>query len=191
MKLKHAKRTLFNLVGIFLIASTATNVWANQLNTPEHIEVLTINNEKQSWYLFQDSRAIELPLGVVKLEVRYKDLIEDDNDDTHQTITSSKITMTFETRPNEVYQLKAKRPETEKEARQFAKKPVITIHSSAGVVEELNPVYIPTANVVVETPKSEPPTNDVSAKMLRYWWSQADETTKAEFIREISETKSR
>ena len=153
------------------------NASAATLESPEHIQVLSINGESQGFNFFSKNRKFELPKGVISLKVKYKDLIDEHLGDGHATIKSDEVTLHFEVQNiNDTYQLKSERPSSIEKAQKYAKKPNIEIFMQNKKVELLKPQYQPV----------DPETEDKAAKMLNYWWEQADEQTKRDFLKKIA-----
>ncbi|GGA87177.1 hypothetical protein GCM10011369_31570 [Neiella marina] len=184
---------------------TQSVCFAGSIAVPEHLQIITLNGEKQTWYLLMDKEDYPLNEGINTLTVRYRDLLESDYDDTHQTITSEPVSLTFNAIANGQYSLQSSRPLTESEALAFAKKPTITIISNEGQqVALLKPTY--TAAKAAPTTATDHFTTDTQAnqaqaaphntsaspsntagQMLRYWWQQADPATRQAFLTEVSE----
>lgn len=170
---------------------------AANLSVPEHLQVVTINGEEQQWYLLMDKEDYQLKQGINSISVRYRDLIESDYDDTHQTVTSEPVSLTFSAEQGQTYTLTAPRPENEADAQAFAKKPQITITQQDQQVALLKPIYTAVAQAAPTTATEHPvkPATDPSAadqaqtpagQMLRYWWQQADPATRQAFLDELA-----
>ncbi|MBW8190916.1 DUF2057 domain-containing protein [Neiella marina] len=180
----------------FLLANVAH---AANLSVPEHLQIVTINGEKQQWYLLMDKDDYPLNEGINTISVRYRDLIESDYDDTHQTVTSEPVQLTFNAVSGQTYTLTAARPESEDAASAFAKKPKIDVTQQGQHIELLKPIYTaasraapitatehPVSRQIQQTQATPPPnTAATAAKMLRYWWQQADPATQQAFLNEV------
>ncbi|MBD1388415.1 DUF2057 domain-containing protein [Neiella sp. HB171785] len=189
-------------IGWFCLHATC---FAASLAVPEHLQIVTLNGEKQTWYLLMDNENYPLNEGINTITVRYRDLLESDYDDTHQTVTSEPVSLTFHAESQGQYQLTAERPQNESAAVAFAKKPTIKVATVSGQnVALLKPVYAPRAAApttatdhVSATPIAAAPNNAAAAansassttagQMLRYWWQQADPATRQAFLSEVSE----
>lgn len=162
---------------------------AATLQLPEHIQVISVNGEKQGFNLFMTTSEVELPAGIVALKVRYKDLIESDFDDSHETVRSEDQALYFKvsSEASALYQITSARPDTPDAAHQFAKKPNFSILYQGTEVPLLEPQYRALEPELSATDAAEKASK--AGKMLHFWWQQADKQTRSEFLKKVSENK--
>lgn len=188
-------KLLKNGLSIFLLSITpfAFSVSSAELKVPEHIQLLNLNGEKQSIQLFIRNRDYPLSPGINALRVRYRDLIESADDDSHDTIKSDEVVIHFEAKGDEnlIYRLVAPRPETTDEAYAFAKKPSFQIYQASELIPQVKPTFVaPPTPSLPPQPKlvdgaQNQAVNNKAAEMLEYWWQQADDETRATFLKKV------
>lgn len=162
---------------------------AASLETPEHLQVTAINGEKQSIQFMIRSRNYKLPEGLVSLKLKYRDLIESDDDDSHDTIKSDTIEIHFEANSQSSfpYVLVAERPDNTKDAYAFARKPLIQVTQNGKPVPLLQPTYTAKQPQSQSTRSQEATEADQERveTMLNHWWQKASDETRAAFLKKV------
>ena len=178
---KHSMQRAWLMASLLSLAGMAHAV---PLEIPEHLNVISLNGEEQSSSLFIRTSRLELPMGMISLKVIYRDLIESDRDDSHETVRSEPVTLHFEAvNSDEPYKLIAPRPDNLEDAHVFARKPSIHISHHQQTVQLVEPVYISSSS---PSSSAQAPSPSQAASMLDYWWQQADSETRATFLKKVS-----
>lgn len=171
---------------------------------PEALDIVSVDNNKYSKPLFSDPvTTLKLEPGQHQIVLEYDMLFEVGHDD-HDVITSEPFQITFSTVAGEQYYIKVPvfDESTLDKARVYARKPVIEIirrADSQSVAAEITyREFDGTFSTKhTKTSKSNTPkaastnpsekTNQASSspealKMLEYWWQQASEQQRKQFL---------
>ncbi|WP_160063164.1 YccT family protein [Psychromonas sp. L1A2] len=196
---------LWNVVAIIIVSLLSSKVLADiHLNTPSQLKLKIVNNE-----ISKNENPLLLENGKNQIAFRYEDRYRSAGEDVF--FTSDIILLTFEGHDNN-YFITLPKLRTESERTDFNNNPVIILKDSNGktvsfeqgkllkngiqfnrdLISELR-VYNqtsqlaslkqPTSIISVADNLSE---TDVAGKMLDYWYSKADEKTRAAFKARIN-----
>ncbi|WP_137297771.1 DUF2057 domain-containing protein [Psychromonas sp. SP041] len=196
---------LWNVVAIIIVSLLSSKVLADiHLNTPSQLKLKIVNNE-----ISKNENPLLLENGKNQIAFRYEDRYRSAGEDVF--FTSDIILLTFEGHDNN-YFITLPKLRTESERTDFNNNPVIILKDSNGktvsfeqgkllkngiqfnrdLISELR-VYNqtsqlaslkqPTSIISVADNQSE---TDVAGKMLDYWYSKADEKTRAAFKARIN-----
>ena len=196
---------LWNVVAIIIVSLLSSKVLADiHLNTPSQLKLKIVNNE-----IAKNENPLLLENGKNQIAFRYEDRYRTAGEDVF--FTSDIILLTFEGHDNN-YFITLPKLRTESERTDFNNNPVIILKDSNGktvsfeqgkllkngiqfnrdLISELR-VYNqtsqlaslkqPTSIISVADNQSEA---DVAGKMLDYWYSKADEKTRAAFKARIN-----
>jgi len=194
-----------------LLASQAIQAGAQQstLILPEELNLLSVDDNKYAGKFFggNDTR-LELAPGLHRVVVEYE-IFFDISVDEHQRILSKPFQITFNAEPGKQYSIKLPSFDDVENAEKYASKPVFELidrstnqnvaadvvhhEGTRGLFAQFNqqvefnkPVRhtIPAAAVPVRrTVTSSHTTDDMPATMLKYWWGQASEQQRRNFIK--------
>lgn len=200
---------MFSRVLVLLLSACASiaAIADITLQVPEHLEVLSINGKEVKGNLMQQSRHYSLAVGETVVELRYNDIQEASIGDSHTTFRSNPVGIRFNTEDNHYYLLHAPRPSNEAAAAIFNKTPKAVVLDRATLNEVKQTFFdisaqkknelLAAANSVssVTTPAPAPttiaptatatPNSEWISQNLWYWWQQADEATRKQFLRRI------
>lgn len=197
---------------LILLLSVCTSITALAditLQVPEHLEVLSINGKEVKGNLMQQSRHYSLTAGETVLELRYNDIQEASIGDSHTTFRSNPVGIGFTPEDNHYYLLHAPRPSNEAAAAIFNKNPKAVVLDRATLNEVKQTFFdigaqkknelLAAANsaTAVTTPTAAPttiaptasaaPNSEWVSQNLWYWWQQADEATRKQFLQRIGQ----
>ncbi len=123
---------------------------------------------------------IQLPAGPHTLVIQYEDVWEVD-DENHERITSGKLIIEANMEAKETYHLNSPSLRTLEEAQAFSTNPKLSLNNGqhsfyASHIKKDNPLEFNTKSAQGETelPRLE---------QLKYWWQQASQHEKKQFIK--------
>ncbi|WP_462152355.1 DUF2057 domain-containing protein [Pseudoalteromonas xiamenensis] len=180
---------------------------AATINFPEEFYPLQVDEKtiEHSW--FSKIRTLSLTPGHYKLKLKYSDLYELGYDE-HEVVESAPFWVDLEVPKEGTYRIRFSRAESIEQARRFAKQPLITLRAEnngedtqVNAVAEpvMEQVEAPIAPITTLRPESStkpanvrapnapiaaPPT---PAVMLEFWWQQASQAERAEFLKRIGQ----
>lgn len=187
-------------------------VLAGTLTIPMSFEYLAVDGKPVQSSMFNHKAKLDLSTGEHKIAIRYHEMVPDDFSDSQSFIKSAPFIVTLNASTNGNYRLKPVGGDEVKYPQEFAKSPQIQILTNTGTkasyqVEYTNikersffsrllgddtgvdishasatatkspPQFVPTAKPAIN---SQTPTQ--AQQMLHYWWQQADEQTRKEFM---------
>ena len=115
----------------FFIFFTAQSVSAKELIFPDVYEVIKVNGDSFSRGLFESESKIPLSAGRHVILYRYSELFEDADNDDHVKIKSDPFVLVVD-KANETIKVSSPKNQTEKQAREYAKLPSLTLVSTGG-----------------------------------------------------------
>lgn len=211
-------KTLFilaiSIISYFFVAQVS---FANQLLLPDTIKLIELNGQEQSFSFFESSTDVELMQGQNVLVLQYKELFDDYDNDDHTTIKSLSFIVILNNESNKDLSLLTEDINNLNEARNYAKDPQITIIDenqkniqffkqelkSYLASNKLPSLTQPAKQSIAEEPKKLPVdsfSNQINVtqinsntpealNMLKFWWRQASEQQRAEFLSVIKNDK--
>ena len=195
-------RTIFLLL---IFSFSSFDAFSAKLMLPENFRVLKINGEEKSFGFLALSSSVELQKGRNIIELQYRELFEGDEDDTIK-VMSLPIIIALDSNAPENLILDAPMFELEEPARVYAKSPDFKIVNEAGDLVAFStldaekvlmsdsknissysdfsdsgstPNYLATDNM---NRNSVTPEDVDSLKLLKFWWQQASEHEKHQFM---------
>ncbi|MBQ4839660.1 DUF2057 domain-containing protein [Pseudoalteromonas luteoviolacea] len=187
-----------SIFGIFIALYSGISV-AGEVNFPEELLPLQVNEREIEHSFFNKVRTLELPAGVHRIKVKYSDLFELDYDE-HEVVDSKPFWVEVDIKEGD-YQVRFKSIETVEQARAFAKSPAIWLQAkqgnkvSASRVSEATksvaaPVHVSVPNntsaAKIDNDKPAPSAGKPDAvSMLEFWWQQATPEQRAAFLASI------
>lgn len=189
---------------LFLLPTTS---FAAKLLVPAEFSVLRVNGEEFSTSFILQDTEVNLTTGQNVLVLKYNDIFEDDLDDSHQTIKSEPFIILFSVASNNSLKFSFAKPIDKSAAKEFSKKPVVNIIASNGnklaVINQSLATYNDQAmqETILRKQKmvkqsldtgdqtTHSKTGPDNLAMLKYWWSQASDIEKQEFLKHLNTTK--
>ncbi|AOT06480.1 DUF2057 domain-containing protein [Pseudoalteromonas luteoviolacea] len=191
-----------SIFGIFIALYSGISV-AGEVNFPEELLPLQVNEREIEHSFFKKVRKLELPAGVHRIKVKYSDLFELDYDE-HEVVNSTPfwVEVTIEDRD---YNVRFKPISDVEQARDFAKSPKIWLQPQQGDKVSAKQVKAQTAAAPMPV-VSEPVITTVKANsqneghveqaapnagkpdavsMLEFWWQQATPEQRIAFLTSI------
>lgn len=173
---------------------------AAQLTLPPEFVVMRVNGEEYSTSIFLSDTKVNLPTGQNVLVLQYAEMFEEDLSDNTITVKSKPFILLFSVGPNDKLSFSFPKSIDKQSATQYAKQPVVTIKQSNGQSlalinqslanyndEVMKQTLARRQEVVKQSldakddgafTKTSPETID----MLKYWWQQASEADKQQFL---------
>jgi hypothetical protein len=205
--MKTCRISLLLVLPLLLVVSPGARAATQQVTlvVPEALDVISIDNVKYSAGLFSSGdTTLKLAPGQHKIVVEYYVIIDISSDD-HEAIKSEPFQIAFYAKPGKDYYINIPSTRNVKEARQYAKKPVIVLidrstkqhvtnevtyrefdgtfstqfNAASGTTQQKSGAV--TANA---TPQQSGVNtdSDTPLKMLEYWWQQASAQQRKQFI---------
>ncbi len=197
----------------FILISCCT--FASELAVPTSIKVLKVNGKTYSGSFFESEEVVDLRTGSNILILQYKELFEDYDNDDHTTVSSSPFVAVFSVNTDEKLSLRHVKIVDEKQAKEFAEKPTIKLVSNKGIYldvytedlehyqnqlsfeklaknihhlatqrgENLAAIVLSNDLAGIQVTSKE---NVNALTMLEYWWQQASEEQKANFLKKLT-----
>ncbi|QDP01155.1 DUF2057 domain-containing protein [Thalassotalea sp. PS06] len=189
------------LSSLIVLVSLSAN--AAELNIPDTFEVLQVDGEKQSKSFFTKSTTLDLEPGQHVIEIQYSEMFEHDSEDHHETVRSQPFVLIFDVTTEDIKLTHAEQLGID-EARQFAKSPQVELMTEAGnpvevqqltqkqYQQDLLSIEQQRRQQVVQQSLSDDPSEfreqgPDAVEMLEYWWEQATDAERQEFIRYLRE----
>lgn len=197
------KKTIISV----LLALLPMTSFAAKLLIPAEFSVVRVNGEEFSTSLILQDTELNLTTGQNVLVLKYKERFEDDLDDSHQIIGSESFILLFSVASNNDLKFSYAKPINKSAAQEFSKKPVVNILDSNGsklaVINQALSSYhdqvmqetiVRRQEVVKKSLESGDQTTFTKTgpdnlAMLKYWWSQASDVEKQEFIKHLNTTE--
>lgn len=193
------KALIISLITFFYSASSI----ASQIHIPENITVISINGKEQGFSFFNRQTTWPIKTGSNVLQLRYKELFDDVENDDHTTIRSKPFMVTFEQQTNTELVIIVPKLLNEQAARKFAKEPKVSIETTSGnqvnfkqenVQDLLAKQKIQTLNQFSQAQGIQQQHSDniqqtdenMALQMLNYWWQQANPAQRATFLKKRS-----
>ncbi|MBQ4813864.1 DUF2057 domain-containing protein [Pseudoalteromonas luteoviolacea] len=186
-----------SIFGVLVALFSGISV-SGEVNFPEELLPLQVNDTEIEHSFFNKVRTLDLPAGVHRIKVKYSDLFELDYDE-HEVVDSAPFWVEVELRDGD-YQVRFEAIEDVEQARRFAKSPSIWLQAKQGekvsakrVTQQLSKPAAPIKVAVAHHPEvsmpslSEAPTagRPDAAAMLMFWWQQASPEQRAAFLATI------
>ncbi|REL35789.1 DUF2057 domain-containing protein [Thalassotalea euphylliae] len=194
-----------SLATSFFILFNVQSLSAKELIFPDVYEVLKVNGDSFSRGLFESESKITLPVGRHVILYRYSELFEDADNDDHVKVKSDQFVLVVN-KAEETIKVSSPRNQEEKQAREYAKSPSLTLTTSSDkkVVYQTfaladfeqrqyqsvldtrssnegasaKPAMLPALPNQVGSDRTA---HSRALDMLNYWWQQASEQEKAAF----------
>lgn len=183
---------------------------AAQLEIPETISVLKVDNKPKTLSFFSRSTTLDLAEGKHILLLQYKELFENVDEDDHVTIKSEPFVLLLSVNSGESYTLTHAMQTEEVNARKFSEAPTVSVTN-----KNKEEIKIYTQNLVdfearaifnsmdSNQPSVIQPESNISAErntegelvenkntqayeMLKYWWQRASKAQQEQFILEVN-----
>ncbi|GAA5219321.1 DUF2057 domain-containing protein [Corallincola platygyrae] len=120
------KRLFQCIIGISTALICQFAVANTEVDIPEVIEVISVDGKDLGFRLLNQPESLTLAPGEHVLELRYKDLFEDD-EGAHAVIKSVPLYIRFAAIQNGEFSITLDEPEDEEEAEKFAKNPKVAL----------------------------------------------------------------
>ena len=183
------------LLGV--MALLAFSAGANQITFPEVYDVLKVDGQERISNFFERKTEIPLTTGRHVILYRYNELFEDD-DDGHTKIKSEPYVLVLQKGQESVV---VNNPDNldEAQARKYAELPKLSINSESGAEvvfktfalsefeqQQYRSVLDSQTEKVLQTSEKKQTVSGANAlNMLNYWWQQATEQERTEFLKQI------
>lgn len=185
---------------------------AATLEVPEQFEVLKINGVDQGTSFFTKASSLELTTGRQIIQLRYKELFEDYDNDDHTTVTSPPFILVVQQEGKPLF-IQPVNVSSLSEAKKFAQRPFVNVIDEAGNVMQSESILLEAFQAnqyqqlaqqpleVQPLPQQQQPTVSTTAaaqskqvtpkalEMLHYWWQQASKESQQSFVKYISDEK--
>ncbi|WP_448556568.1 DUF2057 family protein [Thalassotalea montiporae] len=196
---------LISLATSFFILFNAQSLSAKELIFPDVYEVLKVNGDSFSRGLFESESKITLPVGRHVILYRYSELFEDADNDDHVKVKSDQFVLVVN-KAEETIEVLSPRNQEEKQAREYAKSPSLTLTTSSDKkvlyqtfaladfeqrqyqsvldTRSSNEEALAKPAMLPALPKQEGSDRKAHSRaldMLNYWWQQASEQEKTAF----------
>lgn len=191
-----------SIFGIFIALYSGISV-AGEVNFPEELLPLQVNDREIEHSFFNKVRQLELPAGVHRIKVKYSDLFELDYDE-HEVVNSKPFWVEVTIKDRD-YQVRFESIEDVEQARAFAKSPKIWLQPQKGdtvaakrvkaqiAAAPMPVVREPVPTVVKAHSQKESSTDHVAPRagkpdavsMLEFWWQQATPEQRTAFLMSI------
>ncbi|MBQ4879243.1 DUF2057 domain-containing protein [Pseudoalteromonas luteoviolacea] len=191
-----------SIFGIFIALYSGFSV-AGEVNFPEELLPLQVNEREIEHSFFNKVRTLDLPAGVHRIKVKYSDLFELDYDE-HEVVDSKPFWVEVSITDDD-YQVRLQPIDNVEQARAFAKSPKIWLQPEKGgkvvvkqvkaqivvapvpVVRESAPTQVKTAPKIQENVEQVAPSTGKpdAVSMLEFWWRQATPEQRAAFLTTI------
>ncbi|MCF2859681.1 DUF2057 domain-containing protein [Pseudoalteromonas sp. SMS1] len=189
-----------SIFGVLVALFSGISV-SGEVNFPEELLPLQVNDKEIEHSFFNKVRTLDLPAGTHRIKVKYSDLFELDYDE-HEVVDSAPFWVEV-TLHAEDYQVRFEAIDDVEHARRFAKSPTIWFEARQG--EAVNATRLKEHAVkpaaLMKVAISTPPVgsmNDVkpaptagkpdAMAMLEFWWQQASPAQRAAFLASIKST---
>ncbi|WP_169303059.1 YccT family protein [Thalassotalea mangrovi] len=190
------------LVCLFFL--TAITAQAAQLTIPDTFEVLAVDGEKRSKSFFTRATELDLAAGQHSVQLQYREMFEDATEDDHQTVRSEPFVIMFSVSADAKLQLLHPLQADVEQAKAFATSPRVQLVDSNNQAipveqisqqtyeQELMSMQQQRRQQVVKKSLSDDPTEFThqgpdNLEMMKYWWQQATDIERQEFIRYLQE----
>jgi uncharacterized protein YccT (UPF0319 family) len=188
-----------------LLSLASLSTFAAELVLPPEFVVMRVNGEEYSTSIFLSDTKVNLPTGQNVLVLQYAEMFEQDLSDSTITVKSKPFILLFSVGPNDKLSFSFPKSIDKQSATQYAKQPVVTIKQSNG--QSLALINQSLANYNDEVMKQTlarrqavvkqsldakdagafTKTSPESIGMLKYWWQQASDADKQQFLDYIKE----
>lgn len=190
------------LCSLFVLLSFSAQ--AAKLTIPDTFEVLVVDDEEQSKSFFTKATELDLAPGQHLVQIQYREMFEHDTEDHHETVRSEPFMVMFSVSGDEVLHLRHEQQPGIEQAREYAKDPQVTLVDASGQVlaiqqltkkqyqQDLASSQQQRRQQVVKQSLSDDPgefnqQGPDTVEMLEYWWQQATDAERQEFIRYVNE----
>lgn len=188
-----------------LLSLASLSTLAAELVLPPEFIVMRVNGEEYSTSIFLSDTKVNLPAGQNVLVLQYAEMFEEDLSDSTITVKSKPFILLFSVGPNEQLSFSFAKPKDQQSASIFAKQPVVSIKQRNGQAlalinqslasyndEVMKQTLARRQEVVKQSLDAEDDgafskTSPETIGMLKYWWQQASDVEKQEFIDYIKE----
>ena len=203
-------KLLLQIVTLFALWGCSA-VFAANLEIPMAFEYIAVDGKKISSSMFKHKNDLKLSQGHHEIAIRYKDMVENDVSDTKADVQSTAFIISLNIDGDYRYSLKPVGGDVIRDPQQFAKSPdVIIVRGDKGSVdykvtltditeksfaarlygnnesEQLRPAAAAVAAIVPEASSTAVVGAGAGVgeaeRNLHYWWQQADEKTRKEFL---------
>ncbi|TQF72464.1 DUF2057 domain-containing protein [Pseudoalteromonas luteoviolacea] len=186
-----------SIFGVLVALFSGISV-SGEVNFPEELLPLQVNDKEIEHSFFNKVRTLDLPAGTHRIKVKYSDLFELDYDE-HEVVDSDPFWVEVELQ-DEDYQVRFEAIDDVEQARLFAKSPTIWFQAEQGQAVSTKPVTQQTSKpitpvkVAVTHNTASPVTSSKPAPtagqpdavaMLEFWWQQASPQQRAAFLEAI------
>ncbi|MDG1731569.1 MAG: DUF2057 family protein [Thalassotalea sp.] len=190
-----------------LLALLPLSSFAAKLLIPAEFSVVRVNGEEFSSSFILQETEVNLTTGQNVLVLRYNELFKGDIDDSQQTIKSESFILLFSVANDNDLKFSFAKPIDKSAAQEFSKKPVVNIldrnGSKLAVINQslsryndqvMQETMMRRQEVVKKSLESGDQTTFTKTgpnnlTMLKYWWSQASDMDKQEFIKHLNTTE--
>ena len=201
---------------ILLCLCVSFPAYAAKFVVPEAFEFLALDGQEVKRPILRRISSLELSEGGHKIALRYADTVKDSNMRYPDYLRSKPIVLTLTAEGQHIYKL-VPDPVAIKQPWSYMNNPIITIVRQDGgsvhydvippktvesrlvAATKIDSSENPTAAVAAADapqvkarsaqPDTTDPTPDPAGSMLKYWWSQADEKTRHDFMNWAAEQK--
>ncbi|WNC70044.1 DUF2057 family protein [Thalassotalea nanhaiensis] len=198
MTLKIVKHCITSVV-IFTVGLVSP-VMAAELIVPDTFVVERLNGEEFSGNFFTSETKLTLQSGQNVLVLKYSELFDDETEDHHITVTSKPFILLFSVGKENTIKFSYPKQNNGESAKLFAKAPIVNLIKPNGSAVPVITQSLATYNDTVmketlsrrqEIVKQSLNENDKgqftqtgpqSLPMLKYWWQQASDQEKKEFL---------
>ena len=152
------------------------------VEVPEHIDVLKINGRRIRGSIFGGVKKIEIPEGRTEMSVRFTQMYDTYQGDSHEEVISDKMTFVFVAQIGNHYIVKCPNPETLKEAKKLMSSiKASLLERETGDKTEAVIGYIEERRleVIAKKPYAE----------LKHWWNKATRTERENFLKWIKDPR--
>ncbi|TRX56659.1 DUF2057 domain-containing protein [Thalassomonas sp. M1454] len=191
------------IIFTLILALLPVTSYAANLLIPAEFSVLRVNGEEFSSSFIQTDTKLELNTGQNVVVLKYAEIFEDDFDDSHQTIKSEAFILLFSVANQQDLKFSYTKPKDKEQAKAFSKKPIVNIHTKSGSKLALINQSLSTYNdqvmqetisrrqevvkqsLEVDDQTTFTKTGPDNLAMLKYWWAQASDSEKKEFLKQL------
>lgn len=182
------------LVLAALFFSLLKVVQAATLSVPDSIIIIKVNGEKVEKSFFQHLNNVNINIGSNEVLVQYEELFEED-DDSHFVVKSDPFFITFAASESADYTMLLPSFDSVDEAVAFSSSPKVTVKltnknkivQSSSSRAQINKKTQKIAHAIVQHDVNNNTGEIVpdSYQMLGYWWSQATEAQRVQFLQDV------
>ncbi|WNC70830.1 DUF2057 domain-containing protein [Thalassotalea psychrophila] len=189
----------------FLI--TSFSALAAKLVVPEEFIVVRLNGEQYSTSFFSSTTELFLGTGQNVLVLKYSELFDDDTEDHHITVKSKPFILLFSVGKEDKLKFSFPKQNDVESAKNYAKSPIVSLIKPNGSAVPIIAQSLTTYNDTVmketlsrrqeivkrslnENDKGQfTQTGPQNLLMLKYWWQQASEQERKEFLSFIKDNQ--